>query len=80
MGCATSAPEIKIDDPKKSANKADPIAPTTQVSIQVFDEISYYRKAPQSELKQQSTLPAGAITNAVKEEEAKNRGEDELES
>ena len=80
MGCATSAPEIKIDDPKKSANKGDPVAPTTQVSIQVFDLIFCFRKAPQSELKQQSTLPAGSIANAMREEDAKNRGEDELES
>ena len=33
MGCATSAPEIKIDDPKKSANKGDQIAPASQVSL-----------------------------------------------
>ena len=42
MGCATSAPEIKIDDPKKSANKGDQIAPASQVSRQISNESLFY--------------------------------------
>ena len=42
MGCATSAPEIKIDDPKKLANKGDQIAPASQVSLQISNESLFY--------------------------------------
>ena len=32
MGCATSAPDIKIDDPKKGSKKADSNKPAAPVS------------------------------------------------